>query len=99
MCSKSKKKVKPYSVVSLKASNTFVCHTELQTFTTDNACLSDETPAVKVMKFYFERSEKEFRGRPQETIITTLNKDTTKDINGKIISNTNELRVRKILNR
>ena len=36
---------------------------------------SDETPAVKAMKFYFEKSEKRFRGRPRESIVTTLNKD------------------------
>ena len=40
--------------------------------------LSDETPAVKAMKFYFERSEKGFRGRPRESIVTTLNKDITR---------------------
>ena len=33
------------------------------------------TPAVNAMKFYFERSEKGFRGRPRESIVTTLNKD------------------------
>ena len=36
---------------------------------------SDETPAVKAMKFHFEESEKRFRGRPRESIVTTLNKD------------------------
>lgn len=40
--------------------------------------LSEETPAVKAMKFYFERSEKGFRGRPRESIVTTLNKDITR---------------------
>ena len=40
--------------------------------------LSDETPAVKAMKFYFEGSEKRFRGRPRETLVTTLNKDITR---------------------
>ncbi len=40
--------------------------------------LSDETPAARAMKFYFERSEKGFRGRPQETIVTTLNKGITR---------------------
>ena len=35
----------------------------------------DETPAVQTMKFYFEESEKKFRGRPRESIVTTLNKD------------------------
>ena len=37
-----------------------------------------EIPAVKTMKFYFERSEKGFRGRPRESIVTTLNKDITR---------------------
>ena len=37
--------------------------------------LSDETPAVKTRSFYFERSEKGFRGRPRESIVTTSNKD------------------------
>ena len=32
--------------------------------------LSDETPADKAMSFYFERSEKGFRGRPRESIVT-----------------------------
>ena len=36
---------------------------------------SDETPAVQAMKFYFEESEKKFRGKPRESIVTTLNKD------------------------
>jgi len=36
---------------------------------------SDEKPAVQAMKFYFEESEKKFRGRPRESIVTTLNKD------------------------
>ena len=36
---------------------------------------SDETSAVKAMKFYFEESEKRFRGIPRESIVTTLNKD------------------------
>ena len=36
---------------------------------------SDETPAVKAMEFYFEESEKRFRGRPRGSIVTTLNKD------------------------
>ena len=40
--------------------------------------LSDETPAVKAMKFYFEGSGKRFRGRPRETLVTTLNKDITR---------------------
>ena len=37
--------------------------------------LPDETPAIQAMKFYFERSEKGFRGRPRESIVATLNKD------------------------
>ena len=37
--------------------------------------LSDDTPAVKAMRFYFEGSERGFRGRPRETLVTTLNKD------------------------
>ena len=36
---------------------------------------SDETPAVKAMKFYFEESDKRFRGRPRESIVITLNID------------------------
>eukprot|EP00794_Sanderia_malayensis_P018489 gene18489-20338_t len=40
--------------------------------------LPDETPAIQAMKFYFERSEKGFRGRPHESIVTTLNKDITR---------------------
>ena len=40
---------------------------------------SDKTPAVKAMKFYLERSEKGLRGRPRETIVTTLNKDITRE--------------------
>ena len=40
--------------------------------------LSDETPETKAMKFYFVRSEKRFRGRPRENIVTTLNKDITR---------------------
>ena len=41
-------------------------------------CLSDDTLAVKAMKLYFERSDKGSRGRPRETIVTTLNKDITR---------------------
>ena len=42
--------------------------------------LSDNTSAVKAMKLYFikKRSEKAFRGRPRETIVTTINKDITR---------------------
>ncbi|XP_065058555.1 uncharacterized protein LOC135686281 [Rhopilema esculentum] len=40
--------------------------------------LSDDTPAVKAMRFYFEGSERGFRGRPRETLVTTLNKDITR---------------------
>ena len=36
---------------------------------------SDETTAVKAMKFHFEESKKRFRGRPKESIVRTLNKD------------------------
>ena len=39
---------------------------------------SDDTPAAKAMELYFERSDKGFRGRPRETIVTTLNKDITR---------------------
>ena len=38
-------------------------------------CLSDATPTVKAIRFNFERTEKGFKGRPTETIATTLNKD------------------------
>ena len=37
--------------------------------------LSDEASTIKAMRIYFERSKKEFRGRPGETIETALNKD------------------------
>ena len=37
--------------------------------------LSDETSAIKTVRFYFERSEKGYRGRLRESIVTTLNKD------------------------
>ena len=30
------------------------------------------------MKLYFEKSDKGFRGRPRETMVTTLNKDITR---------------------
>ena len=41
-------------------------------------CLPDETPAVKAIRFYFERLEKAFRGRPRETILTTIYKDISR---------------------
>ncbi|XP_065071848.1 uncharacterized protein LOC135696396 [Rhopilema esculentum] len=40
--------------------------------------LSDDTPAVKAMRFYFEGSERGFRGRPRETLVTTFNKAITR---------------------
>ena len=34
--------------------------------------LSDDTPAVKAMQLYVERSDKGFRGRPRETIVSHI---------------------------
>ena len=55
---------RPISIDILKGRWTLLGHT---------LCRSDETPAVKAMKFYFEESEKRFR--PRESIVTTLNED------------------------
>ena len=38
-----------------------------------------ETPEIKAINFYFEKSEKDFKGRPRETLVTTLNKDIKRE--------------------
>lgn len=52
-------------------------------------CLSDEASIVKATKLYCERSEKVFRGRHRESIVTTLEKGITRAKLMKRLSNAN----------